>query len=108
MISINLDATFHLAKAFDCFGEEGFGKSTFKIGKDTFAQFAREGFLPAKGEFINVMTIKCPNNVILTIKYNSHIDKNNFFKLLTIEIERLGAIYKAQYSTVATMSILIN
>lgn len=101
MVNINVTGIHALATAFDSFGEEGFGNNSFKISIDTFASFKRSKFIPSCKKFINILQINCPNNVVLTIEFMSGISEKELEELLSAEIQRLSAMYKAQYATVA-------
>lgn len=108
MVNINLTGIHALATAFDSFGEEGFGNNSFKISTDTFASFKRSKFIPSCKKFINILQINCPNNVVLTIEFMSGISKKELAELLSAEIQRLGAMYKAQYATIAMTSFSLH
>ena len=113
MVTIDLKKLYAVAKKFG--NLEGdfcrLDNILLDAKSNSKVSFARIGFtfnvMSLETNTLNMMVIKCPNDVEYRIEFESSISYSEFQSKLTEKIQEVGYKLKKQYSAVATTSLLL-
>lgn len=112
MVTIDIKKLYIMAKNFEKLKGDNCCQNNILLDPEsnTYVSFARIGFCFSATTFethtLNMMIIKCQNDIEYRIEFESEISCLELYKKLSEKIQMIGCKLKKQYSTVATTAIL--
>ena len=113
MVTIDLKKLYAIAKKFGNLDGDFCRLDNILLDakSNSRVSFARIGFafdvMSLEDSTLNIMVIKCPNDVEYRVEFESSISYTEFQSKLAEKIQEVGSKLKKQYSTVAATGLLL-